>query len=142
MWQDLSNETDDIRYFYQKNTYQLGLARDWHQQGKYSDAKRLVEQAIQELQSVEIHELAKRHSKRFQRERSSASQTQLLGRWPGGRMTEELFWEHHKELLVDHYTLLGRVNEQQGDTTGSAEATRKIKELSETNVQQGFPNAP
>ena len=45
-------------------------------------------------------------------------------------MTEEIFWEHHKALPIDHYTLLERVSDPQGDITDSCEATRKIKVIS------------
>ena len=29
-------------------------------------------------------------------------------------MTEEIFWEHHKALPIDHYTLLERVSDPRG----------------------------
>ena len=49
-------------------------------------------------------------------------------------MTEEIFWERNKALPIDHYTLLERVSDQQGDITGSVEATHKIKKISEIDL--------
>ena len=144
MWTDLSSETDDIRYFYQKISRQLDLAREFIQQEKFSDAKMLLEESIEELQSRKIHQLAIRYTQRFQRERPGTPPL-FRGRFrdqnPGIRPREDEFWMQYQKRLVDHYGLLSNVLQKLGDFDGSTGAKETISQIQVSDLKKGvFPN--
>ena len=144
MWTDLSSETNDIRYFYQKTSHQLALAREFIQQEKFTDAKILLQESIDELQSGKIHQLAIRYTKRFQRERPGTP-PQFRGRFreqiPGIRLREDEFWVQYQKRLVDHYGLLSNVLQKLGDFEGSSGAKEKISQIQVSDLKKGvFPS--
>jgi len=143
MWSDLSNETDDIRYFYQKTYRQLELARAMAEQEKLEDAKGLLLESIAELQSQEIHQLATRHTKRLQKSRTGPAQAfRSLFREPNPDKLprEDEFWMQYRRRLVDHYELLSDVLDQLGDADSSAAARQRISQIRLSDLKQGiFP---
>ena len=143
MWNDLSNETDDIRYFYQKTYRQIELARELIEQEQLEDAKRLLLESIAELQSQEIHQLATRYTKRFHRSRTGpqpARRTLFREPNPDKHPREDEFWIQYRKRLVDHYSLLISVLDQLGDPDSSAAAKKKISQIRVSDLKKGiFP---
>lgn len=144
MWNDLSNETDDIRYFYQKTYRQYELANELVEQEKLEDAKRLLLDSIDELQSDKIHQLATRYTERFHRPRPGPQLAlRAMFRDPNldKQPREDEFWRQYRKRLIDHYTLLSSVLEQLGDPASSTVAKKKISQLSTSDLKKGiFPS--
>ena len=104
----------------------------------------LIEESIEELQSRKIHQLAIRHTQRFQRERQGTPPL-FRGRFreqkPGIRPREDEFWMQYQKRLVDHYGLLSNVLQKLGDFDGSTGAKETASQIRVSDLKKGvFPN--